>query len=123
MGEIMFVPCHSLVTVVLDPKPTTTKGGLAIPETAQATYRTGIVRAVGPEVFELDCDDTAVTFEIGQRVMIGVQIDPRTRTITNLGTIIDDDGQEVALVNFHDIWGTCDRAAGEIVKDYPLAKA
>jgi co-chaperonin GroES (HSP10) len=119
----MFQPCHSLVTVVLDPKPTTTKGGLAIPETTQATYRTGVVRAVGPGVFELDCDDKAVTFDIGQRVMIGVQIDPRTRTITNLGTIIDDDGQEVALVNFHDIWGTCESPAGSDRKDFPLARA
>ena len=120
----MFAPCHSLVTVVLDPKPTVTKGGLAIPETAQATYRTGVVRAVGPGCEE-ESPTEGVMSEIapGDRVMIGVQIDPRTRTITNLGTIIDDDGQEVALVNFHDIWGTCENAAGETRKDFPLAKA
>jgi co-chaperonin GroES (HSP10) len=44
----MFQPNHNLVTVVLDPKDSLTKGGLILPENFEDVFRTGTVRAVGP---------------------------------------------------------------------------
>lgn len=107
----MFKPIHSLVTVVLDPKPTVTAGGIAIPETAPTTYRTGIVKAVGhgPRMDDGLC--AGLPIDPGDRVMIGVEKD-QAGTAMNLGTIIDDDSKEVVLVNIQDIWGTCDKPAG-----------
>lgn len=101
----MFQPLHALVTVVLDPKQTQTKGGLALPDTAQASSVMGTVRAAGPEA-GYKVGDEVFKLKQGDRVLLGSQRDPRTRQIVNFGTITDDDGVEVALVNYHDIWAT-----------------
>ena len=102
---------HSLVTVVLDPKPTVTVGGLVIPDTAPTTYRTGIVRATGIGTRMDNGKYSGLPIEPGDRVMIGAEKD-RAGIAMNLGTIIDDDGKEVVLVNIQDIWGTCEKPAG-----------
>jgi co-chaperonin GroES (HSP10) len=102
----MFKPLHQLVTVLLDPKVDRTAGGLMIPDTVQASSIMGTVRAVGPEAGYKDENGVAHRLLAGDRVMLGCQKDPRTKTIVNFGTIKDDDGIEVALVNYADIWGT-----------------
>jgi co-chaperonin GroES (HSP10) len=104
----MFRPLHQLVTVILDPKVDRTEGGLMIPDTVQASSIMGTVRAAGPEA-GYKKNGTEYTLQAGDRVMLGCQKDPRTRTIVNFGTIKDDDGTEVALVNYQDIWGTMPR--------------
>jgi co-chaperonin GroES (HSP10) len=110
----MFKPLHSLVTVVLDPKVEKTKGGIDLPETMTASYRTGIVRAVGPgRMLECGiCDRPFVTE--GDRVVIGTA-KGRSGNIENFGMITDDDGVDVALVNIMDIWGRLEPAPTTLV--------
>jgi co-chaperonin GroES (HSP10) len=110
----MFKPLHSLVTVVLDPKKDRTDGGLVIPEVCEATYRTGVVRAVGPgpQMEVLDHETMAAFYaglpiKPGDRVVIGIQ--KQNGRAANLGGLVDDDGVEVVLVNIQDIWGTIDK--------------
>jgi chaperonin GroES len=87
------------VTVKLDPKVDRTAGGLVIPDMAEASHRMGTVVAVGPGP-----KDEPILLQPGDRVMVGVQKDREGR-VMNLGGIIVD-GAEVALINYHDIWGT-----------------
>jgi co-chaperonin GroES (HSP10) len=102
----MFRPLHSLVTVVLDPKVDKTEGGLVIPDTSEATFRTGVVRAVGPSAFAEHVDGKKEWLIPGDHVVIGVQKD-RAGHAANLGSLSVDDGAAV-LVNYHDIWGILD---------------
>ena len=104
----MFQPLHSLVTILLDPKPTKTDGGLFIPDMAEATYRVGTVQAVGPAAYT-DCSNgECVSIHPGDRVMVGAQQD-QSGHIVNFGSV-DVDGRDVALVNFSDIWGVIETA-------------
>lgn len=101
----MFKPLHALVAVLLDPKATRSKGGIEIPDTAQASHMIGTVRAAGPEA-GYKIDGVEYRLKPGDRVLIGAQKD-RSGHVVNFGTI-PDDGIEVALVNYLDIWGTVD---------------
>jgi co-chaperonin GroES (HSP10) len=99
----MFKPLHQLVTVILDPKNDKTKGGLVLPDCAGASHVTGTVRAAGPEA-GYKIGEQRFELRPGDRIIIGNQ---KVKGMTvNFGTITDEDGIEVALVNYADIWGT-----------------
>jgi co-chaperonin GroES (HSP10) len=104
----MLKPFHALVTVILDPKITKTPGGISLPDTSEVSYRLGTVRAAGPEArYALETTDGSpkrqFPLQPGDRVMVAVQKD-KMGHVLNMGTIMDD-GLEVVLVNYHDIWG------------------
>jgi co-chaperonin GroES (HSP10) len=91
------------VTVILDPKPKATESGIVLPDTAEASYRTGVVQASGPEAGYKKMGEEYRLCP-GDRVMVGTQKD-RTGHVVNLGTIQVDGRDDIVLVNYTDIWG------------------
>lgn len=118
----MFKPLHSFVVLVLDPKPTQTAGGIEIPGMASASYRTGVVKAVGIGPLKEDGTYAGMPVAMGDRVLMGVQKD-RFGVAANVCTITDDDGEEVVLANYTDIWGICEKAAGSHGPQLAIARA
>ena len=117
----MFKPFHCFATVKLDPKPTKTAGGIDIPEVSEATFRTGVVLAVGPGLQAQDGTYPGLPVKPGERVVIATQRD-RVGNVANLATV-DVDDESVVIVNYQDIWGTCEKAAGSHGPQLAIAKA
>jgi co-chaperonin GroES (HSP10) len=106
---MFFQPLHGLVTIVLDPPQTKTDGGLILPDNFD-TFRTGTIRCVGLGRLCENNSRESMPLTPGDRVLIGAgtrkQVGPNDwRVVPEYATIKDNDGVEVALVNFTSILG------------------
>jgi co-chaperonin GroES (HSP10) len=118
----VFKPMHSLLTIVLDPDSDITTGGIVLPKTFQASVRTGVVRAVGPDAYhKTEADAYVYPVRAGDRVVLGAQKNQRGQ-IVNFATVTDEDGVEVALVNFTDVWGVLDGTKEPLIAGMRLAE-
>jgi chaperonin GroES len=103
----MFAPLHNLVTVVLDPKKSTTEGGLVLPETFQDVFVTGVIRAVGPGRALENGEKEQLAVFPGDRVMFAQHCEqgPGGRRRMLPYPVLTDEGVECSLLNYTDILG------------------
>ena len=83
------------MVAIIDPKKTETDGGVALPDSLEASFRTGTVRAVGTGVLTETSSLNRPMLHPGDRVMVGTQKD-RAGRVVNFGFFMDD-GVEVAV--------------------------
>jgi len=101
----MFKPLHRFVTVLLDPRPKTTAGGISLPDKFADKLRKGTVRNVGP------CDtadEKSIPLKPGDRVLVYVP-DEASRTTRSMlpgepPSVMDGD-VKCSLLDYSEIFG------------------
>ncbi len=102
----MFKPLHNMATVVLDPKNTTTEGGIHLPDNHADGLRKATIRAISV----MASDKLADNLKTGTRVLLMEHRQQRRdgsfRVIPF--EMVHDGDAEVAIVELEDILGILD---------------
>ena len=101
----MFKPLHRFVTVLLDPRPRTTPGGIELPDKFADKLRKGTVRGVGPGDM---ADEKPIALKPGDRVLVYVPDEPSKTSRTMLPgepPSVQDGDVKCSLLDYSEIFG------------------
>jgi co-chaperonin GroES (HSP10) len=108
----MFRPLHGLVSVILDPKEKTTKGGIVLPDNFGDIFATGTIQAVGPDALGRQDNgsetDPPSMLTPGMRVIIAQHSHRHPQTgqvIVEPYPVIEDNGVKITVLSHGDIFG------------------